>query len=470
MRPLEILISLLLAVYLLWPLGGNPLPAAVRLLPSLAIAATVFHLILEKFRWQMVPLYGVSGILVSASMLDWNRQGAARPLGWPLAGLALGLLILAAATALPALLPVPHAPTPTGPYKVGTVTYVLSDGTRRELYSGKDEPRRFVIQVWYPARPVPGAQPAPWMPGARRLARLISAWIRMPFFFLDHLSLVQSHSYPEAPLEQAGVPYPVLVFSHGWGGFRAQNAYQTQELASHGYVVVGMEHPYGSMVTVFGDGQVAHNNPAALPYNDPRPEYLPAARRLADQWAGDIGYALDQLARLHKDDPQGRLTGALDMDKIGLFGHSTGAGAVVQFSGTDPRCKAGFAEDVYLAPVSERVLESGLPQPFAFMFCQVWAEDKAGENNQAFHHLESHLAAPHAAMHILGTTHYDFTDLPALSPLAHALGLKGPIRGSRVHRIINDYSLAFFDLYLRGKPSELFDGPSPGYPEVIFRV
>jgi hypothetical protein len=71
-------------------------------------------------------------------------------------------------------------------------------------------------------------------------------------------------------------------------------------------------------------------------------------------------------------------------------------------------------------------------------------------------------------MHILGTAHYDFTDLPALSPLAHALGLKGPIRGARVQRIVNDYSLAFFDQHLLGRSSDLLEGPSPGHPEVIF--
>ena len=87
----------------------------------------------------------------------------------------------------------------------------------------------------------------------------------------------------------------MLIFSHGWGGFRAQNTYQMQELASHGYVVVGMEHTYGAVVTVFPDGQVAPNNPAALPDGVPDAEYEAAAGRVVAQWIGDMAFALGTL-------------------------------------------------------------------------------------------------------------------------------------------------------------------------------
>jgi predicted dienelactone hydrolase len=462
MRPLEIVIPLVLALSILWPEGAI-------WTSGLAIIAILIHLVVEKFRWQMVPLYVLSGILFLSSLLQWKLLAAGRATPLALGGVVLFLLVLAICTALPWLLPVPRPPGPTGRYKVGTITRFLVDKGRRELYSGLDEPRQFVVQLWYPAMPSAGAAPAPWMPDARRLGRLISTWIKMPRFFLDHLGLVKSHSYLDAPLERSGGPYPVLIFSHGWGGFRAQNTYQTQELASQGYVVVGLEHPYGSMVTVLPDGRVAKNNPAALPYNDPRPEYLPAARRLAGQWAGDIRSALDYLGELNRGDPDGRFTGSLDLDKLGLFGHSTGAGAVLEFAGTDARAKAAFAEDIYLTPVSEQVLASGSAQPIALMFSQIWADDRESENNQSLRDLETRLGGPHYVTSIRGTTHYDFTDLPSLSPLAHALGLKGPIRGKRVHQIVNAYSVAFFDTYLKSQPAPLLSGPSLEYPEVIFQ-
>jgi predicted dienelactone hydrolase len=463
MRPLEIAIPLLLGVSLLWPLHAPWIVA-------LAVLVVLVHLVVEKYRWQMVPLYVLSGLLLLINLGNPIPALSDRASAFAVGDTLLSMVLLGAATALPWLMPVPRSPAPTGRYSVGTVTRFLVDDSRRELYSGIDEPRQFVIQVWYPAKPGRGAKPALWMPDARQLGRLISAWIKMPRFFLDHASLVRSHSYQDAPLDASGGAYPVLLFSHGWGGFRAQNTYQTQELASHGYVVVGIEHPYGSMVTVFPDGRVVRNNPSALPYRDPEPQYLPAARKLASQWAGDIGFALDYLAAVNRSDPGGRLTGALDMDRIGLFGHSTGAGAVLEFIGTDHRPRACLAEDIYFAPVSERVLGTPLTQPLVFMFSQAWADDRESDNNRTLRKLERSLRGPYYVMSVRGTTHYDFTDLPSLSPLAHMLGLKGPIHGKRVHQIVNAYSLAFFDTFLRGSPSLLLTGPQAEYPEVLFEA
>ncbi|MEJ5224007.1 MAG: hypothetical protein WHV44_06075, partial [Anaerolineales bacterium] len=114
------------------------------------------------------------------------------------------------------------------------------------------------------------------------------------------------------------------------------------------------------------------------------------------------------------------------------------------------------------------VLDSGLRQPFATFFSQVWAEDVSSRNNALFNRFYPHLSQPVAVMSITGTRHYDFSDLPALSPLAAQLGLKGPINGVRVQTLIQDYVLAFFDLQFKGTPSPLFDGPNPAYPEVNF--
>ena len=82
--------------------------------------------------------------------------------------------------------------------------------------------------------------------------------------------------------------YPTILFSHGWNGFAAQNSAQMVELASHGYVVLGIQHTYGAIVTVFPDGRVAKNNPDALPEGMTEPGYTDTARILVGQWAGDL--------------------------------------------------------------------------------------------------------------------------------------------------------------------------------------
>ena len=71
---------------------------------------------------------------------------------------------------------------------------------------------------------------------------------------------------------------------------------------------------------------------------------------------------------------------------------------------------------------------------------------------------------------VRGTTHFDFTDLFLYSPALKFTKAFGPIDGYRMVKIINNYTLAFFDEYLQGEISPLLDGPSPDYPEVTIKM
>jgi hypothetical protein len=53
-----------------------------------------------------------------------------------------------------------------------------------------------------------------------------------------------------------------------------------------------------------------------------------------------------------------------------------------------------------------------------------------------------------------------------VSPLAQRFGLSGPAGVDRAHRIINAYTVAFFNRHLKGRPAPLLDGPATQYPEV----
>jgi predicted dienelactone hydrolase len=465
MRPLEILTPLVLAIYLLHPLTGKKRPPAVGILPAFALVIIATHARVEGMRWQMIPLYAftVATLLLSIPAFFRTAQNET-PTRQPLR-VILNLSLLAISTALPILLPVPAIPVPDGPYyAVGTTIYELTDTSRRELYSGRDEARRFQIQIWYPAEAETSAERAPWMANADIFAPAISSYLELPDFFLDHLALVKVPAYEDAPVAPTDEGFPVILFSHGWNGFNAQNTGQALQLASHGYVVVGIQHTYGAVVTVFEDGTVARNNPSALPSGAPDDEYEAAAQKLADQWAGDMAQALDSLT-LRNSDTRSPFYEKLDLDRIGVYGHSTGGGAAIQFCGTDARCKALLGQDPFMRPVSTEVLKNGVTQPSFFIFSQEWADLVDSRNNKLFDPFYARCARTYGALFIEGTAHYDFSDLPLLSPLAPQLGLKGPINGKRVTGIVNDYLLSFFDMTLKGIPTNLFDPPSP-YPEV----
>ncbi len=456
MRPLEILIPALLVLYLAW---RHPRPLTVRLLPALALLANLLHFAAEGYRWQMLPLYILTPLLALTSLIKLRSSS-----DWKPAASYLTVILVALGTALPALLPVPRIPAPSGPYPIGTTIIELTDPARDELYSGKDEPRRFMIQLWYPADIKADDERAPWMANAEIYAPAIATYIDLPSYFLDHLALVKIPAYKNTAVAATNEPFPIILFSHGWNGFNAQNTGQALELASRGFIVIGIQHTYGAVTTIFPDGTVAPNNPTALPERSDDPNYEEVARVLVDQWAGDMSFLLDQLSRWNEAD-ENPFAEKLDLSRVGAYGHSTGGGGVIQFCGTDPRCKAVLGMDPFMRPVSAEVIENGVNQPSFYMFSEGWYAITDSKNNQLFNQFHPNVKASFGVIGIEGTRHFDFSDLPLLSPIAPQLGLKGPLNGARATEIVNAYLVDFFETHLNGATPNLLKKPSP-YPEV----
>ena len=461
MRPIEYLMVVLVACYLVAPnLFWRPW------IPILAALAGVAHLIMEGYRWQMVPLYALVTTLAvgCAVQLITRRLPTTRVKGRALVLRTVGLACLLAFGAAPVLFPVPVLPEPGGPHRIGTVSFQWTDPARLEAYTAApDDQRTIMVQVWYPATPAKDAKTAPWMNRLDVAGPVIAGYLNLPSFFLDHAALVQTHSYADAPADGAEAAYPVVIYSHGWNGFRTINVNESEALASQGYIAVAVDHTYGAMVTVFGDGQVALNNPAALPDRDVvgPAEYTRATQQLEATYAGDLEFALDQLARVNSGEIAGPLTGKLDLSRVGVYGHSTGGGATVVFCAADDRCDAAFGQDPWVGPVPDDVIAAGLRQPFLAMMSETWS---TGENTARLDTLQAAGAGDNYRLVIAGTKHYDFTLLPLLTPLAPALGLKGPLSAERVLPITTNYLVAFFDYYLKGTGAVAL----AGYPEVSF--
>jgi hypothetical protein len=217
------------------------------------------------------------------------------------------------------------------------------------------------------------------------------------------------------------------------------------------------------VITVFPDGTVAPNNPNALPPRSNTPNYEETARILVAQWAEDMSHTLDFLLAPENDNP---FTGKLDVERIGAYGHSTGGGGAIQFCGTDARCKAVLGMDPFMRPVSAEVIENGLAQPAFFMFSQSWADDTDSPSSKLFFQFIPNVKQNLGVISINGTKHYDFSDLPLFSPIAPQLGLKGPLNGKQVTKIVNAYLIDFFEQTLRQQNSTLFDGNFDDFSEV----
>ncbi|MBT7075872.1 MAG: hypothetical protein HN922_13300 [Anaerolineae bacterium] len=433
-----------------------------KILPIMLLIVAGTQLLFEGFRWQLWPLFIGIAILLLVALTKATGLGASVSVG---ISLVLALISLAATWVLP--VPAPYAIT--GPHQVGTTVVHLVDSNRQELYGADPTtPREIMVQVWYPAEPRKDDQRAQWMTDIKSAAPAIATYIDLPAFALNHLKYVKANAFIDAPPITKSEGLPLLVFSHGWAGFKEQNIFQVEELASHGYTVVAINHTYGAILTVFPDGREIPRSRDALPSGVSQEAYDIASNLLVRQWADDISFVLDELEIAASPSTLGLLAEKIDFEKIGIFGHSTGAGATVEFCAADPRCKAALVMDLWAEPVSADAISAGLSQPIMLMHSENWDIGHPENNYGIIGDLVNASSGEVVEFTIQGTEHYDFSSIPLLSPLTVNLGLKGPIEGDLGLEIIIFYSVHFFDQYLRDNTEYDWADLSTKYPEAMF--
>lgn len=458
MRLFELSFLLVDALYVAWGLRGKRRPRRLHGLPPLAVLLAMIHLGMEGYRWQMVPGYLITAVLFLISLRRLQTREP-EPLSYARLRAAFGLLLLAAAVALPALAPAPKLPPMTGPYAVGTTIVHLVDAEREEIYTEEESDKRQVMaQIWYPAARTGDGETAVFLPHLDAAAPVLARQFDLPPFIFDHLNLAPLNIRKDVPVAGDG-PFPVILFSHGLTGIRVQNTSMVRELASHGYVVGAVDHTYGAAISVFPDGKTITYDPCRL-FRNCEANYIDA-NPLVQQWAGDIGFLLDQMASWTAD-PEHHFAAAINLEQVGVFGHSTGGGATLQFCLADPRCDAGVGLDAWLLPVGVVALEQPPGQPFMFISTPRWL----GEENQARGRaiLET-LPNDAYELTLAESGHFDFTDLVLISPLTPLLGLSGEIDSAYALEVQTAYLRAFFDRYVRTEDNSLLDDPSP-YPEL----
>jgi dienelactone hydrolase len=469
MRRLEIAgtVGLLLFVpHLFFPSVGQK--AIFDFLLCIAALVIACHVWLEGYRWQMAPAYFlvVSLVLYECAHGLWGFQAPY------FAGVA-ALLFDLTAIGLSNLLPVFRLPALTGPHKVGTQVRHIRDESRRDPFSDRAEGvRELMIQIWFPVDP--SVRNLPMSPYRdRRITTLKSA----------HFALVETHSMLGAQLSQSEGRYPVLLYTPSWSGIRTECTFQVEELASHGYVVVGIDHPYSSSRVVFPDGRIARRKFSGdEDYSSEASvgAFVKTADQQVEIRARDASFVLDTLEHLNGNDPDALLTGSLDLARVGIFGFSLGGGTAAQACWLDRRFRAGLDMGGMIAGQSA---EQGTCAPFFFMFegmyqsvpytpgADISSVDPRKRREieltgKLFEKMKSSLSKFGGYWMVIdGIRHMDFCDAPFFTPLR-----RGPVKPERVARIIGRYSRAFFDKHLKGIEQPLLDGPSPEIPEVRFEV
>ena len=348
----------------------------------------------------------------------------------------------------------PYLPEPTGPGPVGTTSLYLSDASRPDPWAAGVSARELMVSLWYPAVPSDGRR-AQYMTPAESELQLTSRGITgVP---PDALSTVRTYAVSDATPTGRQRALPLVVLSPGFTHPRSALTALAEDLASHGYVVAGVDHTYESFATAFPDGRVTTGLAREAPRSG-RGEKVVAGR------AADVSFVLDQLTGAHPAWPGAAL---IDPSRMAMAGHSIGGAAAISAMLADSRIRAGIDMDgATHAPIPD----DGLSRPFLFLGKQSnYTPGTPGKKSAVitWERDWQRLTGWKRWLLVAGAIHASFTDLALL---ADQIGIDtgAALPGARSLDITRAYVRAFFDQHLRSEPQALLDQPSPRYPEVTF--
>ncbi|HEX2992480.1 MAG TPA: hypothetical protein VHO49_17480 [Anaerolineales bacterium] len=333
-------------------------------------------------------------------------------------------------------------PEPTGHYSVGRTVFRWVDTSRPEVMT--EDPgdfREVMAMVWYPAETGNGVN-AGYFPGLPAISNALVQSREVAWWEVKDLRFIRSDSRVDARPLKDRAPYPVVLVLPGNATNIEFYSVLASEIASHGYIVVGLNHPYDVPAVELSNGQIA-------PYDKEQWSLDPAAHQAYTRErhpvkTADVLFALDQLQFLssNMDSP---FAGLLDLESIAVAGHSLGGLVASEACKADPRFKACINFDGLQQGGPFSMDESAIPpsQPFLFLTKESQLHPNLVEKFEST--AESYWVVIHGAMHD------SFTD----GPLLRSLLWPGSSQADSQMTLVQEYTLAFLDQTLKDHSAQL---------------
>lgn len=350
-------------------------------------------------------------------------------------------------------------PRPSGPHAVGTAELLGLDATRP---GPAGDGRALLVRLWYPAAPGE-AQPAPYFLDRTRADRnLASGPFQLP---ADLFDLTHGSAVAHAPLATQE-PLPVLLLSTGWDAPVELYSALAEDFASHGYLVLGVNHPSGSGAVLYPDGSDPGLAPAAvLPDENNNADWALDLAVLA-QWAAAGGAALEPVGAGAAPAAFAAVRAALvqaDPRRIAALGHSFGGAASLRADAESELIRASVDLDGPILGDVAQIARSAR--------ALVLLSPGRSELDSSIRRFEAAGGASRCHA-VQGTLHADYGDTawlferllaenPDLQREGYGLGSIAP---ARAHQIVSELARGFLSAELGGAAS----GPrAADYPEVI---
>ena len=365
---------------------------------------TLLQIRFDDFTWQMIFLYIIPVLWILYYKTEFKKM---------ISGLMITSFIVTSLLLI--AFPTPELPGPEGPYIVGTTTiYMIDEYRDRELPT----------QIWYPSDSSEGKSPEDWFVD-QGLIDAFAIQYNMQPFMMSQLSDVKTHSYQD--IDVAEGEFPVVLLSHGWGSFRKIHINIIEELASNGYIVIALDHPGASAVTMLHTGEIISYDETIL-----GEDLVAGGKELIDVYTEDIDYIIKQLNYFNNSHKI--LNSHLQVENIGLIGHSTGAGALVNYA-FDHQVNALIGLDPWVEPIEEM---RTLSTPTLFFRSEAWED---GSNDANLNMITDFVYQPN------NSNHQDFSLAYKFSPVLEIVGYTS----GRSEAAQKAYILRFFDEHLKFK-------------------
>ncbi|MDO1500332.1 hypothetical protein Q2T40_09340 [Winogradskyella maritima] len=467
MRFFEVILLLIITIFPFY-LSIKGYRLSVKFPMILIGGVIILHFIFDGYRWQMIPTYLIILSLVWCIYTEYSIFKGS----WikkAMSGLTLITLLLFA-WSLPYILPVFSLPTPTGKYQIGSNYIHLQTDREEDITENIDDKRELIIKVWYPAK-ITNEKKEPYLNDGDRVG--FADKYGLPKSTLNYLDYVETFTFKSPKV--ANGKFPVLIFSHG--SYSNASGYYAiiEEIVSQGYIVLNINHTYESTGALFPDGSIKLYNKeydekyistqqmgelawkSQQDFNNANTEeekllvsknvlknYI--AADITKRWSKDISSVIDILETWNKSS---FMANRLDINRIGVFGHSQGGSAIGQSLLEDNRIIAGVSLD---GVQWGDMIDSTLTKPF-LLISSDWEFPHPNFNTYAFRNGNSN--AFYDAK-IYNSGHASFMDIPLMVNLQF-INEAGAINPNSVYKITTDALLQFFDMYILEKQTNLID-------------
>lgn len=318
-------------------------------------------------------------------------------------------------------------PNPTGPYSVGRLEEVWTDNDRPETHTADaTDSRQVGVVMWYPAVDDSG-EPATYLPRHNEMADAMRESGEVNPIAAWGLQFVRGHAHEGADVDSSETSYPVVLLSPGNATNVEFYGSMAEDLASHGYVVVGVNHPYQVAAAKLADGSLAlYQEDVDVPAK-------------IDERLLDLRFVINRL----EQEAENLLDSRLNLDSLGVMGHSNGGLAAVELCKADPRLDACLNIDGQAGggALGTSPDDRTPDQSFMFLTKELNLHPEIESRFENGRHGGYRVVIPAAS-------HEEFADgalfAPSFWPFART--------ADRINQVTRGFTNAFFDLTLKGAP------------------